>query len=124
MSVAPSTASVSVTPLLDDARLANSRAFCEQLTRRAARNFYYGLKLLPEPKRSAMFALYAYMRLVDDIAGTSLHHDRKPDGLGYRGGIIRGRRAASRQHWYPAGLEQAGPLVELKPAAGGAGGEC
>src|SRR6202451_3106727 len=48
--------------------LARSRAFCEQLTRARARNFYYGLKLLPEPKRSAMFALYAYMRLVDDIA--------------------------------------------------------
>lgn len=48
--------------------LARSRAYCEQLTRSAARNFYYGLKLLPEPKRSAMFALYAYMRLIDDIA--------------------------------------------------------
>ena len=48
--------------------LARSRAYCEQLTRLEARNFYYGLKLLPEPKRSAMFALYAYMRLVDDIA--------------------------------------------------------
>lgn len=50
------------------AQLAASSAYCEQLTRRAARNFYYGLKLLPEPKRSAMFALYAYMRLLDDIA--------------------------------------------------------
>lgn len=51
-----------------DAALQRSRAFCENLTRTQARNFYYGLKLLPEPKRSAMFALYAYMRLVDDIA--------------------------------------------------------
>ena len=33
-----------------------SRAYCEQLTRAKARNFYYGMKLLPEPKRSAMFA--------------------------------------------------------------------
>ena len=49
-------------------RLDESRHYCEQLTQRAARNFYYGLKLLPEPKRSAMFAVYAYMRLVDDIA--------------------------------------------------------
>src|SRR5260221_9024418 len=59
-----------MTMLLPTARsaLAGSRAFCEQLTRTKARNFYYGLKLLPEPKRSAMFALYAYMRLVDDIA--------------------------------------------------------
>ncbi|HVT79882.1 MAG TPA: phytoene/squalene synthase family protein [Phycisphaerae bacterium] len=48
--------------------LAKSRDFCRDVTRREARNFYYGLKLLPEPKRSAMYALYAYMRLVDDIA--------------------------------------------------------
>jgi phytoene synthase len=51
-----------------DTGLAASRAYCETLTRNQAKNFYYGLKLLPEPKRSAMFALYAYMRLVDDIA--------------------------------------------------------
>src|SRR5438874_9394933 len=48
--------------------LQESRHYCARLTRQAARNFYYGLKLLPEPKRSAMFALYAYMRLADDIA--------------------------------------------------------
>jgi 15-cis-phytoene synthase len=48
--------------------LADSRAYCEQLTKTEAKNFYYGLKLLPEPRRSAMFALYAYMRLVDNIA--------------------------------------------------------
>ncbi|HWE03487.1 MAG TPA: phytoene/squalene synthase family protein [Tepidisphaeraceae bacterium] len=52
----------------DISALHRSGAYCEQLTRAQARNFYYGLKLLPEPKRSAMFALYAYMRLVDDIA--------------------------------------------------------
>lgn len=48
--------------------LARSREYCEQLTRAKARNFYYGLKLLPEGKRAAMFAVYAWMRLVDDIA--------------------------------------------------------
>ncbi len=48
--------------------LADSREYCASLTRQQARNFYYGLKLLPRPKRQAMFALYAYMRLVDDIA--------------------------------------------------------
>jgi 15-cis-phytoene synthase len=52
--------------------LERSREYCAQLTRQAARNFYYGLKLLPEPKRSAMFALYAYMRLTDDIADAGL----------------------------------------------------
>ena len=51
-----------------DVELAKSRAYCTEITRTQAKNFYYGLKLLPEPKRSAMYALYAYMRLVDDIA--------------------------------------------------------
>ena len=48
--------------------LAGAARIASISTRTQARNFYYGLKLLPEPKRSAMFALYAYMRLVDDIA--------------------------------------------------------
>jgi 15-cis-phytoene synthase len=48
--------------------LERSRRFCQCLTRRQAKNFYYGLRLLPPAKRQAMFALYAYMRLVDDIA--------------------------------------------------------
>jgi phytoene synthase len=51
-----------------DTRVEVSRAYCERITRSAARNFYYGLKLLPEPKRSRMYALYAYMRALDDIA--------------------------------------------------------
>lgn len=67
----PSAAStVTFTPTAAPAPVSpeQSREYCEHLTKQAAKNFYYGLKLLPEPKRSAMFALYAYMRLVDDIA--------------------------------------------------------
>ncbi len=41
---------------------------CKAVTRQRARNFYYGLKLAPEPKRSALFAVYAWMRTGDDIA--------------------------------------------------------
>lgn len=40
---------------------------CGQVTRRCARNFYYGLKLTPEPQRSALFTLYAWMRRADDL---------------------------------------------------------
>jgi phytoene synthase len=50
------------------ATLASSRLYCRQITRQQARNFYYGLALLAEPKRSALFALYAWMRHVDDLA--------------------------------------------------------
>lgn len=49
------------------AAVAASHAYCERRTREEARNFYYGLRLLPEAKRAAMFALYTYMRMVDDI---------------------------------------------------------
>jgi phytoene synthase len=48
--------------------LAESYAYCRRLTKEQAGNFYFGMKLLAEPKRSWMYALYAYMRLVDDIA--------------------------------------------------------
>ncbi len=40
---------------------------CEAITRREARNFSYGIRLLPAPKRAAMSALYAFARRVDDI---------------------------------------------------------
>lgn len=48
--------------------LAESFAYCKALTRREARNFYYGLCLTPEPRRSAMYAVYAWMRAADDLA--------------------------------------------------------
>jgi phytoene synthase len=40
---------------------------CEETTRRAAANFYYGIRLLPRDKREAMSAVYAFARRVDDI---------------------------------------------------------
>lgn len=41
---------------------------CEQITREEARNFYYGLRLLPRAERSALYVVYAWMRVLDDIA--------------------------------------------------------
>ena len=41
--------------------------WCRDVTKKRARNFYYGLKLLPEPRRSAMYAIYAWMRHADDL---------------------------------------------------------
>ncbi len=40
---------------------------CLAITRREAKNFYYGIRLLPPPKRRAMSALYAFARYIDDI---------------------------------------------------------
>lgn len=54
-----------------DEDLAKSQAYCDEVTRVQARNFYYGLKLLPPAKRRGMFALYSWMRLADDLADNS-----------------------------------------------------
>jgi len=40
---------------------------CESLTRAAAANFYYGIRLLPRDKRRATCAVYAWARRIDDI---------------------------------------------------------
>ena len=42
-----------------------------RVARKSASNFYYAFYLLPEPKRRALCALYAFMRLVDDVSTTS-----------------------------------------------------
>jgi phytoene synthase len=47
--------------------LADAYRHCEQLTRREAANFYYGIRLLPPSKRRAMCAVYALARQIDDI---------------------------------------------------------
>ncbi|MEV0237405.1 squalene/phytoene synthase family protein [Nonomuraea sp. NPDC050786] len=41
---------------------------CEQIMRSQARNFSYGLRLLPASKRRALSAVYALARRIDDIA--------------------------------------------------------
>jgi 15-cis-phytoene synthase len=53
---------------MPDAAVENSYRYCRQLARSAARNFYYGFVLLPDAKRDALCALYAFMRGVDDIS--------------------------------------------------------
>jgi phytoene synthase len=40
---------------------------CKGITRRAAKNFYYAFLVLPRRKREALCAVYAFMRLCDDI---------------------------------------------------------
>jgi phytoene synthase len=59
------------------ANLGRSRAFCAEVTRTQAKNFYYGLKLLPPEKRDGMFALYAFMRYADDLADDAMQADVK-----------------------------------------------
>lgn len=54
---------------------------CEHITKVEAKNFSYGIRLLPAAKRSAMSALYAFARRVDDIGDGPLSADEKRAAL-------------------------------------------
>ncbi|MCI0741872.1 MAG: squalene/phytoene synthase family protein [Gemmataceae bacterium] len=47
--------------------LARSYRYCEALSRQAAGSFYPAFHVLPRPQRWAMCALYAFLRIADDL---------------------------------------------------------
>jgi 15-cis-phytoene synthase len=49
----------------------------ESVTRDEAKNFYYGIRLLPPPKRAALCAVYAVARRIDDIGDGDLPAEQK-----------------------------------------------
>lgn len=50
---------------------------CERITREQARNFSWGIRLLPAPKRTALSAVYAMARRIDDIGDGTLPAEQK-----------------------------------------------
>jgi phytoene synthase len=92
---------------------------CKGITRRAAKNFYYAFLVLPRRKREALCAVYAFMRLCDDIADDpklslperrqrldiwldALH--RAQQGHPTDDAILLALTDAQRRHSIPAGL--------------------
>ena len=51
-----------------ESQLAVAYSVCRSITRSAAKNFYYAFLVLPQAKRQALCAVYAFMRRCDDIA--------------------------------------------------------
>ena len=49
-------------------QLVMAYSVCKGITRSNAKNFYYAFLVLPRRKREALCAVYAFMRLCDDIA--------------------------------------------------------
>jgi phytoene synthase len=64
-------------------------ARCEQITTEEARNFSYGIKLLPVPKRRSLSAVYAYARRVDDIGDGDAPSAKRLAGLNDVRGQLR-----------------------------------
>jgi squalene synthase HpnC/squalene synthase HpnD len=48
--------------------VAESYEQCHRVTKAAHSNFYYAFLLLPKSRRDGLIALYAFMRLIDDVA--------------------------------------------------------
>jgi squalene synthase HpnC len=77
--VHPATANTAPRP--DSISIAESYGHCHQIARAARSNFYYAFYLLPKPKRDGLAALYAFMRLVDDVADQGADVGSKQRGL-------------------------------------------
>jgi len=63
------------------ATLSQAYDVCEEITRREARNFYYGIRLLPPVKRRALSSIYALSRRIDDVGDGDLPPAEKLAGL-------------------------------------------
>jgi 15-cis-phytoene synthase len=61
--------------------LAEAYARTEEITRTEARNFYYGIRLLPADKRAVLCAVYALARRMDDIGDGDLPVEEKTVAL-------------------------------------------
>lgn len=48
--------------------LEQAYTFCENVTKRYAKNFYYAFRTLPHDKRQAIYTVYAFCRYCDDLA--------------------------------------------------------
>lgn len=53
--------------------------YCEAVTRRHAKSFYFAARFLPADKRRAIYPIYAFCRHVDDVVDEADgHEDRSP----------------------------------------------
>ncbi|MBI1884613.1 MAG: squalene/phytoene synthase family protein [Chlamydiae bacterium] len=75
--------------------LASSYRLCSKIARSQAKNFYYGFLFLPREKRWALSAVYAFMRICDDIADGSFPLEEKKEKLSQWKGCIQNLSSTS-----------------------------
>jgi phytoene synthase len=80
---------------------------CDRITRQAAANFYYGIRLLPRPKRQAMSAVYAFARRVDDIGDGNLDTET---ALAALAGERAGLKMLGQETWSDVRLPDQGEI--------------
>jgi len=69
--------------LTEAIKLDEAYAACRSIAKREAKNFYYAFVALPEHRRNAICAIYAFMRRADDLADDEnlSHEERRRSGI-------------------------------------------
>jgi phytoene synthase len=91
---------------------AEAYAQCERVTWEQARNFAYGIRLLPQHKRQALAAVYAYARRIDDIGDGELPAEEKARQLEEARGQVKALVASASNKDSDSGqLDQSDPVL-------------
>ena len=75
-------------PLADVQRISASYVECNRIARSAKSSFYLAFFGLPREKRNALFALYAFMRLIDNVSDEPAELEAKRRGLARWRGML------------------------------------
>jgi squalene synthase HpnD len=89
---------------------------CETVTRQQAKNFAYGITLLPADKRQALSAVYALARRIDDIGDGTLPAADKLAALARQRAAVE-RLAGTGPDADPGGADADPVLLALRDAA-------
>jgi phytoene synthase len=93
-------------------------AQCEQITWEQARNFAYGIRLLPPAKRRALAAIYAFARRIDDIGDGDLPASEKTTQLEAAREQVHALVAAIKADSITAGPDATDPVLVALAHAG------
>lgn len=77
--------------------LQESYAACRAITKERAKNFYYGIKLLPEERFDSLCAAYAFFRISDDLSDDDAILD-KDQRLAHWKALVRESAENATQH--------------------------
>ena len=100
----------------DRVNLAESYEECHRIARASHSNFHYAFLLLPKPKRDGLAALYAFMRLVDDVADEGADLTAKQRGLAKWRAALDGAITGQEQ-LFDGTAATVSPVAALGPAA-------
>ena len=86
---------------------------CQQIARDHAKNFYYAFRTLPERKRRAIQAIYAFCRACDDIADENLPLEHKKNLFTQTRGLLSQSRNGEVQNPVFAALRDTATAFDI-----------